>query len=199
MHRRRRVAAIFAGAKRGHRLPHDLRPLPAPGLQRSNSAFAPFDGLLDQQKNHPDGVGVPKNPPFSVADTMDETKLPVHKPPTPDGEGSAHHVEPDAGIPTRSVEGYVVHAKAGGVESCNCDIATKSVLDTHINVVDKPKDPNVDPKTLPGVSLIAEITWRVRKSHADWTVANLQKLDLQHRARAFASREICCTTTFIGT
>ena len=172
----------------GTTCPTTIGRCPLQGCSASNSAFAPFDGLLNQQKNHPDGPGVPKNPPFSVADTMDETKLPVHKPPTPDGKdlrATWNHTPEFQQVSSfekrqGTVEGYIVHAKPGGAESCNCDVAAKNVLDTHVNVVDKPQDPNVDPKTLPGVSLIAEITWRVRASHADWTVANLQKLDLQH-------------------
>ena len=172
----------------GSTCPTTVGRCPLQGCSNSNSAFAPFDGLLNAQKNHPDGPAVPKNPPYSVADTMDEAQLPVHVPPTPDGKDlrtTWNHTPDYQKISTfekrqATVEGYIVHAHPGGAESCNCDIASKNVLDTHVNVVDKPQDPNVDPTTLPGVSLIAEITWRVRKTHPDWTAANLKQLDLQH-------------------
>ena len=161
---------------------------PTQGCSTSSSPFAAFDPLLNQQKNRPDGPAVPKNPPFTVADTMDEAQLPVHIAVPPNGKDlrSTWNQTPKFKQISKfearqaTVEGYVVHAKAGGAESCNCDIKTSTALDTHINLVDKPSDPNVDPATLPGVSLIAEITWRVRKTHADWTVANLKQLDLTH-------------------
>ncbi|HEY0383803.1 MAG TPA: hypothetical protein VGC72_16540 [Candidatus Elarobacter sp.] len=161
---------------------------PPQGCSTSSSAFAPFDPLLNRQKNHPDGPAVPKNPPFTVADTMDEAQLPVHVPVTPNGKDlrDTWKLTPEFTAISKfearqgTVEGYVVHAKKGGAESCNCDIKTADALDTHLNVVDKPAA-NVDPATLPGVSLIAEITWRVRKNkHADWTVPNLKLLDLDH-------------------
>ncbi len=39
----------------------------------------------------------------------------------------------------------------------------------------------MDPKELAGVSVIAEVTWRVRNNdHTDWTVPNLEQLDILH-------------------
>lgn len=178
----------FSSAQGSHTCPTTIAGCKVVGCSTSSSTFAPYDALLNRQKNRSDGPAVVKNPPYTVADTLPEAgTLPVHTPKpgkindlrntwqtTPE-YAEVSQVEHTQG----TVEGYILHAHAGGPESCNCGIKTASVLDTHVNIVDKP-GANVKPETLPGVSLIAEVTWRVRKTHPDWTVANLTKLDLSN-------------------
>lgn len=165
---------------------------PPEGCSTSNSPFAPYDPILNVQKNHLDGPPVPKNPPFKVADMMDESQLPVHvpappkSPDNPDLRKTWNNTQAYADISRfeqrqATVEGYVARVNQEGAESCNCGITSPEVVDTHINVIDRPQDPNADPATLAGASVIVEVTWRIRRnSHPDWTVANLKKLDIQH-------------------
>jgi|SRR5579864_8729702 len=160
---------------------------PLQGCSSSNSPFAPYDSLLNVQKNHSDGPAETGTDEYTVADMMDESKLPVHHPSTPSAKDLRKAwINAPEGRAISAFEakqatliGYIARAKPGDAESCNCELAGPTDVDTHVNVVDKPADPNPDPKLLAAKSVIAEVTWRVRNNdHTDWTTDNLEQLSI---------------------
>ncbi len=167
-----------------------IRECPLRGCSSSTSAFAVYDPLLNEQKNRSDGPAATNAEVYSAADFMDESKFPVHRlknhPNAPDPRGP--WIDSSIGkqfseLESRQVtiDGFIARALPESAESCNCDISAGDVVDTHVNVVDRPEnDTDPDPKVLVAHSVIAEVTWRVRGDHPEWTTENLEQLSITH-------------------
>ena len=163
----------------------DLCPLQ--GCSNSTNPHAAFDPLLNVQKNHAAGPPASRPRVFSAADMMNPNVLPVHKGSGKDirstwRQTQAFQLVSQTETRQATIEGYVATVKPGSAESCNCEFTGAANVDTHVNVIDRPANPNADTKTFAAHSVIAEVTWRIRNAdHPDWTVGNLKQLDLANR------------------
>jgi hypothetical protein len=157
---------------------------PIIGCSGSNNPQAPVDRELNTRKNR-ELAQIPsqKLGPYDVNQFRDPTVLPTHAP-----KGNPKDLRSSWGqgdVPAENVRatenneaaliGYILRAKLGDAESCNCDIATRDVVDTHINVVED-ANTKTDPSELLGASVIAEITHRIRDPA--WTLQALNAMAL---------------------
>jgi hypothetical protein len=157
---------------------------PVAGCSSSDNPHAPVDHELNTQKNR-ELAQIPsrKIGPYDVNQFRDPTVLPTHAPKGSlkdlrsawsQGDAVAQNVRAAENNKTALI-GYILRAKRGGAESCNCDIATSDVVDTHINVI-QDANSETDPSDLLGASVIAEITHRVRDDA--WTLHALNAMAL---------------------
>jgi hypothetical protein len=145
---------------------------------------APFDRELNTRKNRTVAeIPAAQVGPYDVDQFRDPSVLPTHKPTHSakdlrstwvSGDTAADNVRVMEEHETALV-GYILRAKAGDAESCNCDIATKDVVDTHINII-QDANTETDPSQLLGESVIAEVTHRIRDPA--WTLHALNAMAL---------------------
>lgn len=159
---------------------------PITGCSSNPSAAAPVDKELNTRKNRgPADMPSAHLGTYSVGQVMeDQNTFPIHRPARGNFKDvrSAWDENDSASQDVRSTEdhlaavvGYILRAKPGGAESCNCDITSPDAIDTHVNlVVDANSD--ADPSALLGQSMIAEITHRMRDPA--WTVGRLNTIAL---------------------
>ena len=157
---------------------------PIAGCSGSNNPNAPVDHELNTRKNRgPAQIPSQKLPPYDVDQFRDPNVLPTHAPSgNPKDLRSSWSPSDVAAQNVRAMEnhqvaltGYILRAKSGGAESCNCDIATRDAVDTHINVIEDANSETV-PSELLGGSVIAEVTHRIRDPA--WTLRALNAMAL---------------------
>ena len=157
---------------------------PLDGCSGNPSPYAPFDPRLNTQKNRgPNDLPAADIGPFDVDQFRDPNVLPTHTPSCnkdlrscwSDGDAAAQAVQ-STEQHVAALVGYVLHAHAGGAESCNCDIAAPNVVDYHINLV-QDANSETDPSRLVAESVIVEITHRMHDPA--WTLQALNSMALE--------------------
>ena len=158
---------------------------PIQGCSSSPSAQAPFDRYLNEKKNR-DANQIPPDHlrPLNVDDALNPRVLPTHSPSSgnPKDLREAWLSNDPAAQSVLAMEnhqtaviGYILRAKPGDGESCNCDLTDRNVVDTHINLI-QDVDTQADPRDLLYRSMIVEVTHRIRNSA--WTVRALNAISL---------------------
>lgn len=158
---------------------------PIAGCSSNPSAAAPLDEELNTRKNRgPNNVPGARLGTFDVAQVLkDEATFPIHRPKRGNfkdvrktwGDDTAAHNVRATEDHLVAIVGYILRAKPGSAESCNCDLTSPDAIDTHINLIADANSED-DPSALLGDSMIAEVTHRLRDEA--WTVARLNTIAL---------------------
>lgn len=125
----------------------------------------PFDPLLNQQKNITDLAQNAQPQSMSLNDIKDLVEYEEW----PDGTDRAELTEEGEGRPVR-IKGYLWKVKSEGAETCNCELTGARNTDMHLVIVQHSNDPE-------NKSVTAEITPRIKRTHTDWTFADVKRLE----------------------
>jgi hypothetical protein len=85
---------------------------------------------------------------------------------TPGDREEIEHMGEDTYV---ALNGYMIGAHPGGPETCNCKLSGEANNDFHINLVDQKGEKFTD-------SVVVEMTPKIRTTHPNWTLANLQNI-----------------------
>lgn len=164
---------------------------PIQGCSSHPTAAAPFDPLLNVEKNRDvsqipaAGAGT-----LDVNRFLDRQVLPLHVPAAnnPKDLRAGWEHEDVVAQKIRELEankvaliGYILRAKSGGVESCNCDLSGAGIVDIHLNIVETASMES-SPTDLLGDSVIVEVTHRIRDESWSPTAFNAISLSSQRAA-----------------
>ena len=149
------------------------------GSQPTAVATANFDGCPTQGSGGGDpDLNMQKNRSATASGGSPITVAQMDKLPTvPSSDGNTRADWPEDLYDAIAVQeqravvltGYILHAKAEGKESCNCELTAARDHDVHVYVGDDAGDTTAQ-------SAIVEVTPRWRAVHSTWTAQNLQQL-----------------------